>query len=342
MTSSPHGKIAVPHPIESKILATALEGFAKGTFVTSQGLWKRSAPEKYIAKFDEFLRDPFYCGDIEYLQWEVSRRPGQHPAIISKDIYELNQKRMNKNQVRVRRDAREDFPMRGLIICGDCSEHLTAATTTAKGKTYEYYFCQNYTCNSYRKSLKKVDVESGFEKILKENSLNSGLREVINALFEEEWRDEISTLKQEEYVGNKLMVSLQNKVEALTNMVISAKSESLRKVYESQLEKAVDELEGFDSESVSRSDLNIPYRNALSKAMRLVESPYEIWSQVDVLEKQRLFYFLFKTKIPYSHNDGYRNDKITCAVRLFEAFAGANTIDVEMGVLKPRVSTVNK
>ncbi len=125
-------------------------------------------------------------------------------------------------------------------------------------------------------------------------------------------------------------------------MVISAKSDAVRSIYEKQIESAAEELANTEGELVSESDLAIPYRNALDKALKLVKSPCEVWTEVDVIEKHRLYFFLFEQKIPYSIKDGYRNDKIPCAVRLFEEFASANTIDVEMGVSKPRAGEVGR
>ena len=86
--------------------------------------------------------------------------------------------------------------------------------------------------------------------------------------------------------------------------------------------------------SIANTDLAIPYRTALSKAVKLLKSPYVIWFSLDVIEQHRLFYFIFEEKLSYNQESGYRTDKIPCAVRLFEEFTTSETHDVEMGEIE--------
>ena len=91
----------------------------------------------------------------------------------------------------------------------------------------------------------------------------------------------------------------------------------------------------FDKNKNKENDFNVPYRTSLEKSTKLLKSPYKYWVSVDVLEKQRLFFFIFDQKIPYSKIEGYRTDRISMSVRLFEEFACANPYDVEMGGSEP-------
>ena len=116
----------------------------------------------------------------------------------------------------------------------------------------------------------------------------------------------------------------------LTELVITAKSDTLKKIYEKQLEEMAEKLEGAQGKTTEGVDISIPYRTALHKSKCLLKSPYKIWKSLDVLEQQRLFFFIFEEKLPYSKKAGYRTDNLPYAARLFEDFATSNTQDVEI------------
>lgn len=173
-----HGKYAIPDPVQGSILKEALEGFATGRFVrkvdacaflVEHGFWTKQKPARYIDKFATILKDPFYTGDLEYLPWEVKRHAGKHEGIISENTFNLIQKRLGKSEIgkQIRVDISDDFPMRGLIVCADCSCHLTGAQSKGRGGYYGYYFCQNTKCISHRKSIKKKNIEDEFGSTLK-------------------------------------------------------------------------------------------------------------------------------------------------------------------------------
>lgn len=341
-----HGKLAIPDPKEAPILKEAIEGFATGrfirkvnacTFLVEKGLWRRQKPERYIDKFDQILRDSFYAGYMEYSRWEVSRRPGQHEAIISMKTYELNQARLSgkKEAKTIRKDISDDFPIRGLVICSDCKGHLTAGWSKGRSSRHGYYFCQNTSCPMYRKNIVKKDIEDKFTTLLKTHKLKDNVDELLIRVFEKAWSIEIKEEKNREENASKLKENLEKKVKALSELAINAQSERVRKTYESQMEDKLREIDRLDSEALTSMDLSIPYRTALSKSKKLLKSPYNAWKSLDLEEKHQLFYFVFDEKLPYSKKDGYRTAEIPIAIKLFEEFVTTNSQDVEMPGIEP-------
>jgi site-specific DNA recombinase len=336
-----HGKLSVPNK-ESAILKEGLELFAMGTlqrkvdlckFLVDRGFWKNQYHSAYINKVSEILENPFYMGDIEYSRWEVSRRKGHHQGIISEETYNLIQKRITKNGVarNIRSDISNDFPLRGLLMCAGCGHAITAARTVAKGKFFPYYFCQNGLCEFGKKSVRQKVVEDGFDVLLQTIKLQPKIGDVIQTVFDKVWTEEVKNMEIEESILSKKKAELESKIKRFTDMVCDAKSERLRTVYEKQLEDSVVELELISNiVPVKNIDLAIPYRNALDKAVGLVKNPYSVWKTLSVPEQHQLFFFIFEKKLEYSKKEGYRNDNLPCAVRLFEEFVTSTSLDVDI------------
>jgi site-specific DNA recombinase len=340
-----HGKISVPNGIEAKLLTEALEGFSTGIFVrpidacqflVENKFWKQSA-QKYVSAFIKMLKDPFYAGYIEYPDWEVARRLGHHQSIISIQTFECNQQRLEgkRSIKRVRKDVSDDFPLRGLLNCGECEKHLTAAWTKGNGGAYGFYFCQNKKCVSFRKSINKDDIEKKFKKLLLENILKIETENLLAAVFDKAWEEEQTNFEVSEKEKLQRRKILEERIARLTEFVINAKSDTLRDTYERQIEREASKLEEIEVGTLEEIDLSIPYQTALEKSSTMLKSPYKVWTVVDTAEKQKLFFFIFEEKLSYSKIGGYQTDKVPTAIKLFEEFATPAANDVDPTGLEP-------
>lgn len=342
-----HGKLAVPDKKYSRLLKEALEGFAKANFVrrvdackylVENGFWKtKRSPEKYIDNFVAMAKNPFYAGFIEYPSWEVAKRPGKHKGIISQETFDLLQKRLRNDLAgkQVRKDITEDFPLRGLLVCTECNKHLTSAWSKGRNKRHPYYFCQNKECSQRGKSLRKDDVESGFDAILSKQTLKSQVDKLLVRVFDNTWNDEISNIDKIRSDVLKQKKELKERLGQLSTLAIKAKSDSVRSVYEEQMSDLAEKVHDIEENQPEDIDHSIPYRTALDKSTRLLKSPYTVWKHLDIFEQHKLFFFIFEEKLAYSKKAGYRTDNLPSAARLFEDFVDSNSSDVEVPGIEP-------
>lgn len=341
MTKDPiHGKLAVPNE-QGKVLKEAFEAFASGLFVrkidacqflVERGFWTKQAPGQYIEKFTDFARDPFYCGDIEYPEWGVSRRKAHHEGIISYETHDrlISRLRKNSGKARIRVDSSEDFPLRGLIVCSLCNKHLTGSWTTSRGgkNRYRYFWCQNYHCDLYNKFLRAEDTETAFNALLERSRLKGEADALATLMFDRAWDLELSTFKAQERKRESLSGALNEKLQSLMDLAAKSKNETVRDVYETKIEETANTLKAM--EKPEKLDMDIPYQTALDKSLGMLKNPLSIWDIVDTAEKHRLFFFLFDAKLSYSKNDGYQTANLLSSTRLFEEFVTTNPLDVEM------------
>ncbi len=334
-----HGKISIIDHKDSQLLKTALEGFSTGIFVrkidackflVEKEFWKRS-PEKYVHQFDKILRDIFYAGFIEYPDWDVKQIRGHHQPIISIETYQLTQKRLSGSTLgkSLRADVSSDLYLRGLLICTECDKHLCGGKTKGNGGIYWYYFCQNKSCSLYRKSINRDVAHTKFDQLLIGKQVKPQTQKLMNLVFERTWQVELKLLhtRERERVSEKN--TLNNKIDQLADLVIKAKSQSLKDTYEKQLEKTSFELDQLSDSLTDKVDLSIPYQTAIDKANSFLNNPYEIWSKVDQKEKHKLFFFIFDEKLAFNETVGYQTNKVPSAIRLFEEFVNQTTDDVD-------------
>lgn len=80
------------------------------------------------------LTNPVYAGEV-IIGGEL--RTGSHPALITKEQFDLIQKRLKSNAITPSETLHSRNILTGIIRCGKCGGQMT----TAKGKGHHYYAC---------------------------------------------------------------------------------------------------------------------------------------------------------------------------------------------------------
>jgi site-specific DNA recombinase len=345
-----HGKIHVANK-DSRIMKEALEGFAAGNlvrkvdvarFLHKRKFWKtKRAPEYFIDDVTKMLMDVFQAGYIEYEPWGVKRRKGHHKGIITLDTYELIQKRLKKedSKSRVRMDVSPEFPLRGVTLCPACSQKLTGAPCKGRSKTYLYYYCVTKECPLRSKMLSKKDVERDFSVLLRRNRLKDEMGELVQLTFDRSWKQEVVDLKRQETLKEQHRKELEEKLRELSELSRTTRSDLVRRTYEQQMEATAKELERGGPNGTKR-DLGVPYRTALAKSTGMLKNPITIWEKVDVVEKHRLYFFLFEARLPYTKGEGFRTGELLSSTRIFEEFCDENSVDVDPTGFEPVTSSL--
>ncbi|MFG5384189.1 recombinase family protein [Yoonia sp. R2-816] len=195
-SSAGHGKVLVRDEPVAAILQEALEGYACGRFQTqvevkrfleSQPAFPKDLNGREVRnqRVYEILTRCLYSGYIEHIDWGVSMRQGHHDGLIDFTTFQKIQDRLvSTAKAPARKDISSDFPLRGFVQCDDCGEALTACWSTSKtGKKHPYYLCKTKGCDSYRKSIKRDQIEGDFEGLLQALEPSKGLFQLAKAMF---------------------------------------------------------------------------------------------------------------------------------------------------------------
>ena len=341
-----HGKIDIQNS-KAIYVKEALEGFASMRFVhkidgarflqEKGAISKKQDADKAITTYDKMLKEVFYAGYIEYEPWEVVRKIGHHEPLISLETFEKNQKRLNQKAVSfVRQDVRDDFELRGLVNCSECDTKLTGSPSKSKsGKKHLYYKCPKKGCIAYGKSIRAKDLHDRFYVLLQEIKPTDDTISLARAVFEDEWNNE---MKSKGKIKNSLTgrkKELEEEIEAVSNRISKTTSEIVIKQYEKQIEKLATELEDLEDETETKYDYTIPNRTSTDEVIQALKSPYVVWKNYKVHQKQRFFNFIFEQNLAYDKIQGYRTPNYVIPIRVFEEISTSKPVDVEMAGIEP-------
>ena len=322
-----HGKLLVRKEPMASIIQTALEGFASGRFET-QGEVKRyleSEPEfpkdkNGFVRYEEVIRlltRPHYAGCIEIPEWGVSIRKGHHEGLVSFETYEKVQKRIKEGaRVPARKDINADFPLRGFVTCGDCGNPLTSCWSKSKtGKQHPYYMCFKKGCESYRKSIRRDDVEGEFEAVLHSMQPTPGLFELARVMFAKAWGLQMQKAKQAHTPLKRDLTRLEAQIDEKLDQIVECTSTTVQRAFERKVEQLErDKL--LLREKLSKSPgPKRGFEEMFELAMGFLANPWKLWSSPKLEDKRTVLKLTFPDRLAYQRGQGFRTPKPPCLSR---------------------------
>lgn len=341
------GKIMFPNE-KAKVVKEALEGFASmrflrkldvAIFLQKEGALRNQPPEKYLTTVTKLLNNSIYAGFIEYPKRGIERRKGKHEALISPETFERIQRRVKKpDGARIRLDIREDFPIRGFVDCAECGNKITAGWSTGRhGKKYAYYTCCTSGCSLKGKTIKRDVIEREFSKLLLKTETTDEIVEYATVVYDDAWALSIDNRGKEDEICKDEIVSSDQEISSLIDLSYKTQSDIVRTQYERRIELLgvrIKELEKLLKEKPT--EYRVSFRTALTRVLSFLKSPYTAWKQAPLLEKYKLYYFLFEERLVYAKNEGFRTAKLAVGIRVLESFFNSKTdhVHVDENTLK--------
>jgi hypothetical protein len=219
-----------------------------------------------------------YAGYVEAPNWDVSLRKGLHEGLVSFDTFEKIQARLKGTaKAPARKDINADFPLRGFILCDDCGKPLTACWSQGKSQKYPYYLCPTKGCESYRKSIKREELEGRFEDVLKDLEPSHTLFALAKAMFRDAWNMRLAQASEAKRMLKAQIGTLEKQIDQLLDRIVDASSDSVVSAYEKRVAK-LEREKLLAEERLSKTGVpKHTLEESFEHAMLFLSSPWKIW-----------------------------------------------------------------
>ena len=146
------------------------------------------------------LKNRKYIGEYKYMDIVI---PNGVPAIVSEDIFNKVQKKMERNKYAPAKEkAKVDYLLSTKLFCGKCGAYMIGESGYgSKGNMYHYYKCANAKKNKScdKKTVKKDYIENLVvmltrQEVLRDDVIESITEEIYNLQTKE--NSKIAVLKQ--------------------------------------------------------------------------------------------------------------------------------------------------
>ncbi len=334
-----HGKVLVRDEPLASIIQEGIEGFASGRFQTQAEVKRFFESQTYFPKnkrglvrnqlVNDILTRVLYAGMVEHADWGVSRREGKHEGLISYQTFEKVQARLaGKAYAPARADINEQFPVRGAVECADCGHALTACFSKSKtGAHHPYYLCHHRSCVSYRKSIKRDDLESAVEAMLEGLTPNQTMFGMIREMFADAWNQQQAHAQALAKGLRGDMLRLEKQIEGLVDRIVDATSERVIQAYEQRIEGLERQKLVLGEKLQNAGKPRRPFEEMFELTIRFLSSPCNIWKNGSLTEKQTVLRLVLSDRLQYSRENGLRTPKTS---NVFNIMKGENMRDEKL------------
>jgi site-specific DNA recombinase len=208
------------------------------------------------------------------------------------------------------------------VVCADCGTPLTACWSTSKtGDKHPYYLCPTKGCSSYRKSIRRADLESDFDTIIAQVTPDGKTFERFVESLDALARDNRAASNTSRTELKTRVAEIDRQIEALLDRIVEGRSESLVASYERRVEKlSREKLLLAEKLSARAEESRIPSQE-FEPALRFLENPMNLWRS----DKQAVVKMLFEGRPAYKKKEGVRTPIYTCPVNALAAISAGKS-----------------
>ncbi len=335
-TVAGHGKLLVRDEPLSSIIQEGLEGYASGRFelqaevkrfFEAQPAFPKNRKGIVInQKVNDILTRPVYAGLVAAPNWGISVRKGHHEPLISYETFRKIQDRLAGNaKTPARKDINIDFPLRGFVLCGDCSTPLTACWSRGSHKSYPYYLCPTRGCESYGKSIRRADLEGAFDRLLGSLRPSESLYSAARATFKYAWDYRLAMGEELSASFKSELSKVERQAERFLDKIAEVDEPSLMSAYESRIRRLEEQKIELNEKIANCGRPVRDFDGTLRTALDFLGNPQLLWHSERLEDKRTVLKLAFGERLEYVRNEGFRTPETTLPFKVLADFqAGRN------------------
>lgn len=321
-----HGKLLTRDEPVASIIQEALEGYASGRFGSQveikrffedQPEFPKDMPNGQIRqqKVSDILNRVIYAGYIEHERWGITRRKGHHEPIISLETYEAIQERKRGKDIAPKRvDIREDFPLRGIVLCACCDHPMTAYwAKSASGKRYPYFNCQTRDCSEYRKGIRA-------EKILRTMSPNKTMMDIAITMLKDAWGQRTDQATQAKSALKRQIKDLDKQQDALLERLVETTNPKVMTALEGKVSKIEEEKLLLADKLSQKASPKKPLAEIIELLRDFLSNPWNIYENGSLAVRKTILKMAFASPLAYDRKNSYRTPQVSVIFYFFENF----------------------
>jgi site-specific DNA recombinase len=295
--------------------------------ITQLGLRTKKGKLLSSQTFSQTLRKPVYAGRIVVPKWNIDV-PGKFQPLVTQAVFDKVQSILNGRTVSVTPRARShaDFPLRGFVKCGYCTERLTGSWSKGRNRYYAYYHCQD-GCIRATKDV----MEGQFEEFMRQLQPNAGYMRLYREIVMDVWRKKQGDSQQVQGVVSRKVKELRENKIKLEEAFIYQKAIDAT-TYKEMRANLIEELTLAEMELRDAQAEEIEIETVLEYAEMVLTNASNLWKAAPPEQKQRLQQVLFPEGVTYS--EGKYRTGVTCL--LFSGM-GTNAVKKEGLVALPGI-----
>jgi site-specific DNA recombinase len=262
--------------------------------------------------FYKLFRNPTYMGLTKVPEFGDEDKhyvPGLHEALISEDLFHQVQSVLKKIEEKscipaVKNKQREEYPLRGVVLCPACNRNLTGSPSRSrKGSYYDYYHCQNSCKTRFRADF----LHEKLEDYLKSLTIPPEIKELYMVILEDTFKsNEVDRKKQTQGLKDRIR-DQEEKIARCDDMLLNREID--RDSHQRMISKLKEEIAILRKKIELQESSETGFMRYCRFGIPLLSNLNGFYTTANVEIKQKLLGSIFPAKLHFRENS-YRTTPI--------------------------------
>ena len=300
ITKEDGSKNIEPDPIRSPFIIKAFELYSTGNYSLStlakrlkeMGLRGNGGGLKPVgvALIHHCLKNPFYYGMMNY---KGNLYPHKYNPLISKDLFDLVERRLNGYHKKPFAYASKPYAFRGLIKCADEACGCTIGAETHKG--HNYYSCSNYRkIHAERLYIREEDLFKQVNKTIAGLQMpDEKIKETVDKLKKinkaknDFYADNISNLRKEHD-------QIEKRISNAFDMLADADGSITKEIFNSKLKEWKEKQAELEAKMVQYTNADESFYLNANILLHAVKKASQVFEGSEPATKRQILNFLLQ------------------------------------------------
>jgi len=298
--------------LQEKLVVRAFNDFSTGNY-SIESLRLKLYKEGLKCNRNSFwmlLRNRVYIGQIfipAYKDEPEEWIQGIHLPLISENVFYKVQdiiEGRKKHLPSSLKTIRDEFPLRGILICPQCGKYLTASCSKGKmGVRYPYYHCTNFC-----KERKKAEVvNNALEGLLETIKPSEGALKIFSKIVNDKITQNNQTNKIEGGKINTEITKLKKRIENAKNLMLDGEIEVSE--FKTIRISTEDNIKKLSIELNRNQDGLINIKSNITEASMVISNLAKAYKQSNTSIKRQILSSIFSSGLIFEEKN-YRTLKI--------------------------------
>ena len=239
--------------------------------------------------------------------------PGLHEALVDEDLFHRAQNVLKKIGEKnciptVKVKQREEFPLRGLLVCPECSRNLTGSLSKSRnGSYYGYYHCQN-TCKT---RFSAHFLNDKLDDYLKSLTIPSEVSELYMAILEDTFKSNEGDRKKQIQGLKERIKDQEGKIARCDEMLLNRDID--RETHQRMISKLKEEIAILKKKIELQESSETGFMKYCRFGIPLLSNLSGFYMNASIEIKQKLLGSIFPAKLHF-REDSYRTTPLNAAL----------------------------
>jgi len=237
----------------------------------------------------------------------VTTRKGHHEALIGGETYERIKERLTeRKKAPPRKDIRDDFPLRGFVLCAECDKPYTSCWAKGRNARFPYYLCKCPSCPVRNKSIRADRMHAEFDELLGKLRPRENIMAIAKMELLGQWQAKMLDVEAVRMERKQKVDAIEKEI---AEYVVAVKLCHDAVVIQT-IEEKIDELRAKGLRLGGRikrpRDGDYDFQTAVNLVFDFLKDPLFMWKTGDLGQKRLVLRLVFAEALTYNRERGFQ------------------------------------